>query len=547
MVTLARARHGQTVATELGLRENLEQVYMRRIVVPNSTGFPVSPRLLALVPAFLLALLACPPQTHAACDYIPAGKSFWIRLVDPVASYSSKPGSKVRAILIQSPECGSNPVFPAGLEVDGEIISVRKVGLGFAHDTARIEIQFNRIVAANGAVLPIASQVVEIDNAREVARRGIIHGVRATNTPQGRIISGLIHLPTYNPYSDLGLIIYRAFTVLPEPEIYFPPGADVRLQLTVPVYVGDQPEIPRPSFELDEYERGDVEMVVDKVPDRTMTSKGKDADLVNLLFVGSRQQLHDAFADAGWLPADPNSSHAFFKEFSAFLTLSNYATMPVSKQYLNGQPQQFTWQKSLNSYNKRAHLRIWGQQRTVLGQNAWLAAYTRENGAALSPRYRKFIHRIDRNLDDGVNMLVRDLTLSGCVESVRHLPRPNVPHLMVNSTGDEMRTDGVLTVVQLKECDRPTLALTRSTPSIAVRPNSRFVRYFRNRVLLYKSDVIRGNIVYSAFDLCRMSIRSLRHRRPAEDDFDDDNLPASPVSPETLFPQFSLDTASLAP
>jgi len=72
-------------------------------------------------------------------------------------------------------------------------------------------------------------------------------------------------------------------------------------------------------------------------------------------------------------------------------------------------------------------------------------------------------------------------------------------------------------------------------------------RYFRNEVLLYKSDVIRGNILYSAFDLCRMTIRSLRRRHGRAQD-EDDGLPMSPVSPETLFPEFAyLDTGGLAP
>jgi hypothetical protein len=163
-------------------------------------------------------------------------------------------------------------------------------------------------------------------------------------------------------------------------------------------------------------------------------------------------------------------------------------------------------------------------------------------------RYHKFIHHIDRNLDEGVNMLVRDLTLSGCVDTVRLMPRPAVHHLMVNATGDEMRTDGMLTVVHLKTCDRPTLAYTRANPLVPVRPHSWITRYFRNEVLLYKSDVVRGNILYGAFDLCRMSIRSFRRRhgaRPGEEE--DDSLPLSPVSPETLFPQLALNSVSLEP
>jgi len=76
-------------------------------------------------------------------------------------------------------------------------------------------------------VLSFTAEVVEVDNAREAVRHGVFRGIRATNAPQGRITSGLIHLPTFNPYTDAGLIVYRAVTVLPEPEIYLPPGTDL--------------------------------------------------------------------------------------------------------------------------------------------------------------------------------------------------------------------------------------------------------------------------------------------------------------------------------
>lgn len=476
-------------------------------------------------------------QASANCEEVPAGRSFWVRSLDPVASYSSKPGATVRAVLIQSPECNSLPVFPAGLEVDGEIVSVRRVGLGFKYDTARVEVIFDRIVTADGTVLPIATQVAEIDNARETVSNGVIHGIRSTNTPQGRITSRLIHMPTFDPYSDMGLIVYRALTTLPEPEIYLPPGTDLRLRLNAPLYVGDQPELPHVSFQMDEYERGDVEMLLYGVPTRTETGHDKDADLINLLFVGPEEELSGAFLAAGWQPGDRNSKGAFLHEFGAFLTYSNYPTMPLSRQYLNGHVQDLAWQKSFNSYGKREHLRIWEQPTTVLGQQAWLGAYTRETSAALSLKYHKFIHHIDSNLDDGVNMLVRDLTLSGCVESVHQLERPEIPNLLVNSTGDEMRTDGMLTVVELKSCGPPDIRYTRSNPLIPIRPRSRVARYFRTQVLVYKSDVVRGNIIYGAFDLCRMGIRSFRHRHDSASSDIDDGLPLAPVSPETLFPR----------
>ncbi len=484
----------------------------------------------------LFAVHFSPAPASANCEKIPAGKSFWIRLLDPVASYSSKPGSPVRAVLIQSPECGSGPVFPAGLEVDGEVASVHKVGLGLLRESATLEIRFTRIVTSAGEILSIAADVVEIDNARETLRHGVIHGIRATNSPQGRLTTGLLRLPTFNPYTAIGLVAYRAFTILPEPEIYIPPGSDLRLSLDQPLFVGDQPELPSVSFQMDEYERGDVEMAVEHVSERTTTIKGKDADLVNVLFVGSKDQLAEAFTAAGWLPADRYSPRSVFKQLGAVFTFTNYPTMPITRQLLDGQLQDLTWQKSFNSYAKREHVRIWSQPATILGQQAWLSAYTRETSGAFSIKYRNFIHHIDRNLDDGVNMLVRDLSLSGCVESVFQLPRPQIDPILVNSTGDEMRTDGNLTVVHLQHCDRPAMENTRSTPSIEIRPRSRIVRYFRNQILLYKSDVIRGNIVYAALDLGCRGVRAFVHRHSPVIDADYSNLPMSPVSPQTLFP-----------
>jgi LssY C-terminus len=506
------------------------------------TGLPVSHLQPATCRGFvglfvcLLTFLATSTPAITSCEYVPAGKSFWIRLLDPVASYSSKPGTTVHAVLIQSPECESRPVFPVGFEVVGIISKIRKVGLGFIHDSAYVEIRFDHLFTAAGQVLPFTAEVVEVDNAREAVRHGVIRGIHASNTPQGRITSRLIHMPTFNPYTDVGLIAYRAVTVLPEPEIYLPPGTDLRLRLNLPLYVGDQPAVPSVSFAMDEHERREVEMLLQGKSDRTTTRSGKDADVINLLFVGSQDLVEDAFTAAGWCTADPNSKNAFLKEFWAFLTSSNYPNMPVSPQLLSGQLQDMAWQKSFNSYGKREHLRLWSQSKTVHGEQAWLSAYTRETGAALSVKYHKFIHHIDQDLFDGVNMLVRDLALAGCVESVRQLLRPNLPQTMLNSTGDEMHTDGNLTVVHLKSCPMPVMQYSRNTPLIPVRPSNRLVRYLRTQVLLYKSDVIRGNIIYSVFDLSRMSIRSLRHPHATQND---DDLVMSPLSHDTPFLQLA--------
>jgi hypothetical protein len=78
-----------------------------------------------------------------------------------------------------------------------------------------------------------------------------------------------------------------------------------------------------------------------------------------------------------------------------------------------------------------------------------------------------------------------------------------------------MHSDGVIDIVHLKDCQPLTMVFSTHNPLVPVHPRSKVSRYIRTEVLLYKSDVIRGNLVYGAFDLCRMSVRSLRHRHEA--------------------------------
>ena len=165
---------------------------------------------------------------------------------------------------------------------------------------------------------------------------------------------------------------------------------------------------------------------VEHVPERTTTHSGKrrgprQHPVCRLKRTDSTKPLMPPAGSPriATLPAPSSSNSALFY----ILKLSNHADYPSASGWATAG---LTWQKSFNSYGKREHVRLWSQPTTVLGQPAWLSAYTRETSAALSVKNHNFIHHIDRNLDEGVNMLVRDLSLSGCVDSVLQLPRPQI-------------------------------------------------------------------------------------------------------------------------
>ena len=435
----------------------------------------------------------------------------WVRLLDPLSSYSGSAGERIRAMVIESPECAGAETIAVGTLVEGEIKAVRRLGMGILHQTAQLEVDFNRLKAPDSEIA-IASKILEIDNARETVKNGVIHGVNATNTPQGRITGRLTHLPTWNPYGDLALVAYRvAFPVFPEPEIYLPPGTDVRLELTAPLLVPEQQRGAPQDGTADEVDRAVLEITVSELPQRTTTAHGQPADIVNVALLGTKEQMEAAFRAAGWRSSDPTTTKSVFHEMYAIMAFTNYAQAPVSKQLMGGADPAATWQKGLDSYQKREHLRLWARNDVIEGQTVWLGAMTRETSAALSVRQHRFIHHIDEDLDGGRAIVVRDLSLAGCVAAVYYVQRSEAEHVAMNATGDPMRTDGSLAVLQLKDCENPVFVRTANGTPVATRPRSKLARYVRMLVMNFKTDLVRGNVVYGTFDLTRMLVRARRN------------------------------------
>jgi len=458
-----------------------------------------------------LAIVFCAALAFG-CDGLPAGQILWVRLSAPVSSYSSKAGDTVHAVLTEAVVCDNQVVFPIGTGVEGVVQSVRKVGWGIRHETAALQIRFGRFVTAQGLLAAASASVVEVENAREqVNSKGVIQGIRSSDTPEGRINSRLIHLPTYNPYSDLGLIVYKAtFPIFPEPEIYYPAGTDLRLKLTDAVH--SLPVSPTPVQSAPEtISELDVEQMAPSLPARSTTSKGADADVVNIAFVGSRAQVESAFKEAGWSTSDPFSRRTFVHTFYAFLNDSTYAQAPMKPLFLDGKPADMNWQKSLNSYNRRDHLRMWQWSETSDSETVWLSSSTHDTRATLSVKQHQFVHHIAPDIDDERSTVIRDLELAGCIQSVHLVPRRGVSNLTQNANGDPVRTDGDLAIVQLKDCQPLVPGLPSSAGGTNFKAGNHAFRYLRRQILTFRSDIWRANIIYGAYDLTRMTIETFRH------------------------------------
>jgi len=453
---------------------------------------------------FLLISFCASPTRLEACDELPPGTLFWVRLTDPISSYTAKPGSLVRGFLLQAPECNHIPVLSTKVPVEGKVLSVHRVGLGLRHETASLEIGFFRILPPGLEPIEISARIEVIDYARENVKNGVIHGIRSTDTPQGIISSRLKYLPSLHLYPDPILLAYKVlFPIFPEPEITLPPGTDIQVALVHGAKL--PPDLP-PVQQIDGlYQTAELRETLLRLPQRTFTKKGKKADVVNMVFVGSEMDLEQAFQAAGWHPSDAVSFRTVAHDFYSFLAKTSYATAPMSSQFLNGHKSTLTLEKAPQSYEKRNHVRIWELDDVPEGTPLWAAAAVHETGGTFSIKHKGFVHHVSEDLDEEQQTVVRDLVVAGCVEAVGSIPRPAMDHVMRNATDELFRTDGSLRVVRLKPC------ISDSQGDFAgrtqcMKPGSWLFRFLRRQVLTVRSDLWRANCIYAAFDLTRMTV-----------------------------------------
>ena len=141
----------------------------------------------------------------------------------------------------------------------------------------------------------------------------------------------------------------------------------------------------------------------------------------------------------------------------------------------------------------------------------WISSSTHDTGAVLSVRYKGFVHHISPDIDDERATVIRDLNFAGCVNSVSYVARPGISILTQNATGDAVRTDGEIAVVQLKECQPTRPELNVNSNGGNFRPGNHVFRYVRREILTFRNDIWRANIIYGTYDVGSMAFNAIRH------------------------------------
>lgn len=446
---------------------------------------------------------------------IPAGTTLEVRLEQPLSSYSTHKGQRISCLLIAPVSEDGKVVLPMGVTLKGSVISVRKVGLGFIHETARIDLVLDRLVLPGGKSVPLTSQVTSVENAREsVDKEGRIQGIRSTSTLSHRASGAVGTLAFGDPIAAIFTTAASSSVLrFSEPEISFPAGTELTARLTSPIEVPAENIPPVPPIATTPAAEKMLRVMVRELPFRTYTEGSNvPSDLTNLLLIGSSGAIERAFADGGWEPVDELNAQTTYSTIRSIAENQGYRRAPMSILVLNDAPPKYAYAKTLNTFSKRHHLRIFSSPETWQGEPVWNSSSTHDIGIGFSKKNKTFIHLIDSNIDNERAKVVNDLILTGCVTGVQLVNRPWVPKDAKNGTNEPLITDGKIAVIQLNDCDTPKNDFADDEPVTLQVHGNGLDRSTRQTVLTLKNNLLRDNVGVIAYSGVRYAMESKKKK-----------------------------------
>jgi hypothetical protein len=390
-------------------------------------------------------------QASRKADLVP-GHTLSIRIDGPVYSDRSRTGDPITGTVTyplckpgENIECADGElVVPPGTKVNGTILFATKAPDKYSRP--RLVLDFSNIVHKDGTTSPLYARVIDVDNARETVRNNEILGIIQPHAGKKAGLA-LMAVSAANPiagYTIKGISTVYGLSI--RREIMFPAGTDLQVQIV-------RPSMMRQKLTWTGWKKLPVDAELTKLaataPMRTATPAGVPSDPTNLMFLGNEKQVIAAFGEAGWFEADNLSAKSGLKVAQATLRQTGYGSAPMSTLTIGGQAPDLMFQKSLDTFAKRHHVRIWKVPKTYQGQQVWVGAATHDIATQNARGGTKWTHRIDPHVDREREWVQTDLLFVGTGVAYVNVDRPTAPKKLSNATGDQIVTDGKIAVVQM--------------------------------------------------------------------------------------------------
>ena len=190
-----------------------------------------------------------------------------------------------------------------------------------------------------------------------------------------------------------------------------------------------------------------------KIPRRVLDPSGNPGDMVNILLIGTQDDVTAAFKAAGWVQVDRSVEDTILNGALATFSKEAYLTMPMSILYLFERPQDygFAHAEPVKVVQSRNHLRAWKSPYEAAGHPVWCIAATHDIGFERDQRNNGLTHKIDPAIDGEREYVNDTLSSTGLVVQRTHVTPPNALLTAKTATGGEFRSDGRILILVLKD------------------------------------------------------------------------------------------------
>ena len=383
------------------------------------------------------------PSTHT----VPAQTELYLRLKTPVSTTSSHLNEMLKAEIERSVEVGGSVAIPVGAIVSGYV--ARLIPSSSPTDRAKLLLQFNTLELPGQAPVPLVCRVSNVDNAREkVLADGTIQGVLASELPVTLLNSAIEKVQKRSGGTQQAQQTGGTWFGSADTSINYAAGTEFSVVLDQPLKVSGHFKLEFAGQIPDTLKEVVMRLLV-QAPRRVKNKQGGEGGPVNLVLIGSKEEISGAFERADWTAAQDSNANSLWKTFEAVIKGKGYDAAPMSILYVYGRPEDMAFEKMLNTFTMRHHLRIWKAPMTAPdGRPIWLVVADHDNGFDIRPGV--ISHSVDPRVDLERAKVGADLGMTGFVVAEELVSPPNPARSGVTATGGKWESDGKLLVVDLK-------------------------------------------------------------------------------------------------
>ena len=176
-----------------------------------------------------------------------------------------------------------------------------------------------------------------------------------------------------------------------------------------------------------------------RIPRFTVAGDGLFVDPVNIILVGTKDQLKKAFKKIDWYGVDRLTFKSGLKIMFSYSLNKTYLKAPISNLYLFGRKQDICFQQQIGKCpRKRHHIRFWAantdkiidpmdikywRKKQKINKDealTWIGSGSEDIGLTFKKLTYQPTHKVDPNVDKERNYILSSLRKNECIGKIKY-------------------------------------------------------------------------------------------------------------------------------